>query len=380
MNAAGGGRLLFPGFGNYQINAILTTITVPCEVVGMGLSTTNVVQNTANTGIFIFTQSNSSWVHGLGIIGAGVSTTNYGIQIGTASLAVSDMTIEDCLFSGFYSGIQMVQAINSTRVSGCIFGGAQYCIEVGPLSGTPMIEGNQLNPSATGSGQSGVHMNKCPNGGYLIVGNYFDGGDHAILYECPNAPDLDMWVVGNHIEDYAVSAIQFVSPTSAGVCQLANIVIVGNEFADSVSTSLGPIQTSTTSAAGVWIQRITITGNVIVSSTGTSGVSLYFAEFGCISGNSFGLHGTAPGIFVDVSCNNIEVCPTSNAFGFGTVFVTDNQTRTVATLQAASAFRGKRTYVTNSNATLAAGIGATVAAGGANIVPVFSDGTNWKIG
>lgn len=47
---------------------------------------------------------------------------------------------------------------------------------------------------------------------------------------------------------------------------------------------------------------------------------------------------------------------------------------------AATAGAGARATVTDSNATLTAGIGAVVAAGGANIVPVFSDGTNWRIG
>ena len=47
---------------------------------------------------------------------------------------------------------------------------------------------------------------------------------------------------------------------------------------------------------------------------------------------------------------------------------------------AATAGAGARATVTDSNATLTAGIGAVVAAGGANVVPVFSDGTNWRIG
>ena len=47
---------------------------------------------------------------------------------------------------------------------------------------------------------------------------------------------------------------------------------------------------------------------------------------------------------------------------------------------AATAGAGARATVTDSNATLTASIGAVVAAGGANIVPVFSDGTNWRIG
>ena len=47
---------------------------------------------------------------------------------------------------------------------------------------------------------------------------------------------------------------------------------------------------------------------------------------------------------------------------------------------AATAGAGARAAVSDSNATLTAGIGAVVAAGGANVVPVFSDGTNWRIG
>lgn len=53
----------------------------------------------------------------------------------------------------------------------------------------------------------------------------------------------------------------------------------------------------------------------------------------------------------------------------------------VASLPAAStALIGARNTVNDSNAALTAGIGAVVAAGGANIVPVFCDGTDWRIG
>ena len=53
----------------------------------------------------------------------------------------------------------------------------------------------------------------------------------------------------------------------------------------------------------------------------------------------------------------------------------------VASLPACSAtFQGARGTVTNASQTFTAGIGAIVAGGGANIVPVFCDGTNWRIG
>ena len=51
---------------------------------------------------------------------------------------------------------------------------------------------------------------------------------------------------------------------------------------------------------------------------------------------------------------------------------------TVATLpSAATAGAGARSFVTNASAPT---FGATVAGGGAVFTPVYSDGTNWKVG
>ena len=56
----------------------------------------------------------------------------------------------------------------------------------------------------------------------------------------------------------------------------------------------------------------------------------------------------------------------------------NNGTLTVATLPAAAtAGAGARAFVTDANATTFASV---VAGGGANGVPVYSDGTNWRIG
>jgi len=55
-----------------------------------------------------------------------------------------------------------------------------------------------------------------------------------------------------------------------------------------------------------------------------------------------------------------------------------NLVYTVSTLPSASASgTGYRAFVTDATATTFA---STVAGGGANKVPVYSDGTNWKIG
>lgn len=50
----------------------------------------------------------------------------------------------------------------------------------------------------------------------------------------------------------------------------------------------------------------------------------------------------------------------------------------VATLP--TGVQGDRAFVSDSNAAFTAGIGAVVSSGGANVVPVFFDGTNWRIG
>jgi hypothetical protein len=67
--------------------------------------------------------------------------------------------------------------------------------------------------------------------------------------------------------------------------------------------------------------------------------------------------------------------------GAGWLPITPLATRAVAALPAAAAGnRGWRCMVTDANAAFTAGIGAVVAAGGANVVPVVSDGAAWRIG
>ena len=52
----------------------------------------------------------------------------------------------------------------------------------------------------------------------------------------------------------------------------------------------------------------------------------------------------------------------------------------VSELPSPTSLLGARGTVTDSSQDLTAGIGAVVAGGGANVVPVFSDGANWLIG
>lgn len=53
---------------------------------------------------------------------------------------------------------------------------------------------------------------------------------------------------------------------------------------------------------------------------------------------------------------------------------------TVANLPTASTVQGGMAFVTDSTTTMALGIGTAVVGGGANKVPVYSDGAAWLIG
>lgn len=78
--------------------------------------------------------------------------------------------------------------------------------------------------------------------------------------------------------------------------------------------------------------------------------------------------GTGPLVFADGALGN----PTATSLVINAT--------TVAGLPNAVTSPYMRRTVTDATQALGAGIGATVNGGGANIVPVFSDGTSWKIG
>lgn len=63
-----------------------------------------------------------------------------------------------------------------------------------------------------------------------------------------------------------------------------------------------------------------------------------------------------------------------------TSFVSVTGASTANLPAASAALQGARATVTDATQTLTAGIGVVVAGGGANVVPVFCDGTNWRIG
>ena len=99
------------------------------------------------------------------------------------------------------------------------------------------------------------------------------------------------------------------------------------------------------------------------------------ADRALLLGGSFGSNPT-----IDVTAGSLAITP-ATLFA-GAVSVAGNLNTRITTVGAlgSAGTKGAKAFVTDANATFTAGIGAVVAAGGANNVPVTADGTNWRIG
>lgn len=98
--------------------------------------------------------------------------------------------------------------------------------------------------------------------------------------------------------------------------------------------------------------------------------------------------GNAPALLASGTDANIDIALVpkgsgSSRLGLAYGMTSPGAFATVAALTALypanAANKGLRSAVSDSNQALTAGIGAVVAGGGANVVPVFCDGTNWRI-
>ena len=79
---------------------------------------------------------------------------------------------------------------------------------------------------------------------------------------------------------------------------------------------------------------------------------------------------------VSPGSTNLQQCTSQNPVIYEPVNPATRVT-TVGALSAVATIRGARALVTDANATTFASV---VAGGGANVVPVYCDGTNWRIG
>jgi len=164
-----------------------------------------------------------------------------------------------------------------------------------------------------------------------------------------------------------------ITPKGTGnLASTGNVSAAGNIAANNISTS----------------NTISAFNNMIINSNGVEGGQLIMAW-----ANTSGITGQANSTWnIDVDTGNnfrvfyqnaagatnilVNASPTTNVVTFTNVIKT--ATTVFASLPAAAtAGAGARAFITDATA---ATFGTVAAGGGANAVPVWSDGTNWKIG
>lgn len=205
---------------------------------------------------------------------------------------------------------------------------------------TDCVEGGLVNVQSRYCGHDGLWMGSCVS--VTVEGCVFnDNKRYGVrIGDCDNirfigntADNAPSWYGGSYVQTNGISD----EPSNC-----TNIVCVGNELG---------------TATPLYLPGAT---NIVIGNVGTTEHSIPGTLLRPQADNTMAL-GSTSYRFSDIHCMLMR-----------------NATYTVATLPAAAtAGEGARCFVGDANATTFASI---VAGGGANKVPVYCDGTNWRIG
>jgi hypothetical protein len=375
-----GGMLVFPT-GTYKVSSTITLLT-PINIIGMG-------SGNAGPGS-VFSCSGLSGSASLFKVSTTVFTPNWQFK----NFAVN----------GNSTGLYAIEFAGT---------GGWYEVQIDNLTITGMSSGYSIGTTGiTTAGLSYSTISNCN-----LVGGIFAryGGD------------------GLHIENNVIGSSSVAATYCVyynGVAGAAGLVIAKNVLSGalqliSIDNAQGPVVfanelETTPSATSTYAARIggsdvvasTIGGNhgplfiynhISILAGGSNPTPLYFNNCSNAVSRGGGYEIPNPGgshIFIDSAASltyieggNGTLYVTNGVFntphitdnGSGTHIALDFTTPvfpTVASLPSASAATSKgMRYLVNDATVVAAGnFGATVTGGGANVVPVYSDGTNWRIG
>lgn len=280
------------------------------------------------------------------VASAATSRTNLGLGTGN-SPTFTGATLSGGTLTGGASGLTAVQT-GGPLILG-VSGGSSYAVLRGGSSGIYL---NQAGANGLFVDSVGTRVN--PTGSYAFSASGVDGSkDTALARASAGVVEINNGTAGT-LRD--LNARQ-VSLQNAG--STTSLRVFGSD---------GGVKTELSSNQGYGMHMAVATRLTWGSGTSLDGTRV----LGFLPASTTVLelnNGTTPGTLRDLSLRNATATGYVKLAAF-----------TVATLPG-SPTAGMTAYVTDSNATsYTLGIGAVVAAGGSTVVPVFYDGTNWRIG
>ena len=329
LNAAGGGVLYFPK-GQYVVNSTyngaLTTISVPCRIIGDGHghsaseSATAILKynnGSSNRNVFTLNTSNPANFEDLSIVFK-AATTAYGIYlngptgtpvdystINRVSVISPDATSATGVYS--YNG-------NNTRITNCYIAGNAYGIYLtsdladadSPDGGVGFITNCVIESNTS----AGIYHTSA--GGLNIVGNVLHSNAYGYRYVALNAAVTSDIIITSNWIDVFTYAISFEGPSSSG--SLSNVIIADNSFATLTGFSFSGVNViQVINGSSTWFHEFNISGNSFQYAQDNNGtaITLNNCYNGMIGSNMFFSPSsyTQTAVVINTTCSVIQCQP-----------------------------------------------------------------------
>lgn len=344
-----------------------TTVTIDTNASGAGVGSGDTIHFVASTvGAYVYQSGDNGYTGGNTFRNINVANFGTGILGGSGPGNCDNCTLHNVQFNT--CALAGLRLISANALNWAVFGGgASGCASAstfGPFLGSP----NAGNYGAAYSVVSGSVS--------LLTNMSTTGNEWSVI----NGGAQGMNIIGGRFEDFQavaaagsgifMSGVIYGGGDSTDGCRWLNLTFSG--VIDAQACVFGPANTITPA-----------TGRI--ADLGNNGIlTLHQCSFENHA-DECGISGASSALVRITDCYGSAIPTASTLFGSYTGTVEDYTGSgtgvlniAVGSLPAAAAkFKGLRGSVTDANATT---FMSTVAAGGSNIVPVFCDGTNWKIG
>jgi len=419
-------------------NIILADVTTPTEVTanGGGITLKGATDKTFN-----WVNATASWTSSENLDLA--SDKTYKINgttianstaLGTGILAsslTSVGTLSSLTLSGAVSGITTLAAGNTTITGKATFGGTSVSAPAWSTNGIGIKQAattyTDNSTTVAGPGVTTAYMNLFDTATYdssigtaldpiyvpTVYGNYFKEpvitdkifnlNKYAVGIDTLNVTGTSKFD-GNITFNGSLGAIVCTSITGVGAASINGtlgvtgittltgaasglVVTVGTASFTVVPTTAGLITLgSTTGTGNITVGQSTRNQTVQIASAATTSGNTKTINIGtggaAGSTTNVNIGSTLSNTFVTINANTVTY---TGAVSGITTLTTSSYAKTNATVvaslvAAATAGAGARSFVTDSTVAASGNFGAIVAGTGANPVPVYSDGTNWRIG